>query len=167
MKGATLAALLALATSTTAEAARRPCLPPAEAEALVTVLLPDFLTAVAKRCATALPANATLRGGLDPLVARWRGEATGLEASAAAAVTKMGGGEAGAIEPAALLTVLRSGLIDELVKDVKAADCPKIDRAITLAAPLPARNLAGLFIMAAQLGGGRTRDLDICRAPTP
>ena len=165
MRVAAIVAIGAMMGATAAQSATPRCVPPAELEALAVVLLPDAVQAVGLKCATSLPATATLRSGLTPLVTRWREEAPAAMAGAAAAISRFGSAKISAADAPAMLTMMRGMMIDEMIDDVSPATCAKVERAITLAAPLPARNVAGLFVMAAQLGGRSTRGIELCPEP--
>lgn len=155
---------LALASAAGAEAANATCVPAAQAEALAIVLLPDAVDAVAQTCAATLPPTATLRAGVAPIVARWRAEGAAAMPDAAAAVSHFMDGALKGGDPAALLSLMRTTMIGSFVKDLKPGACADLDRAVALASPLPARNIAGLFVMLAQSGASGSSDLPICKA---
>lgn len=160
-------AMLALASAAGAQAAESKCVPAAEAEALAVVLLPDAVSAVAQQCAASLPPTATLRSNAAPIVGRWRAEGAAAMPGAAAAVRHFMDGDLKGGDPAAMLTLMRTAMIGSFVKDLKPGTCADIDRAVTLASPLPARNIAGLFVMLAQSGASGTSELPICKAVKP
>jgi hypothetical protein len=54
-----------------------------------------------------------------------------------------------------------------IAQDIKPADCPTIDRAISLMAPLPPANTAGLIVLFAATAGSKDKKdspLTICPA---
>jgi hypothetical protein len=44
-----------------------------------------------------------------------------------------------------------------IAQDIKPRDCPTIDRAINLMAPLPPANTAGLIVLIASVAGGKDK----------
>jgi hypothetical protein len=144
-----IAALLAAAP---AEQAQRPCLTQAQVEAMTLFALPPLLEGAAKACAPALPADSYLMNGGRTLARTLGAESSTHWASAASAVTMLGGKEF----PAGLSETTARGLIHDLVANglstVKGREqCARIDRAADLLSPLPPRNLAGLIVLGVEL----------------
>lgn len=161
----TAVAALTLTATAGVQAAPKDCLAPAEAEALVIVLLPNLATAIGQRCTATLPANATLRGGLAPLVARWRADAAGSAALAATAVGKLGGGGTEAADNAEALAMMSGSLTADVARSINPKTCVDVDRIVANLAPLPTRNLAGLFVSVFRAAG--KGGITVCEAARP
>ncbi len=149
MKSALIAALLAAAP---AEQAQRPCLTEAQVEDLALFAMPPLLEAAATACATALPADAYLTNGGRALARTLAAESPGRWAGASSTLSTMAKDKF----PAGLSEATARGLLHDLVlsglsKDGRA-QCGRINRAADLLAPLPPRNLAGLVVLAIEIG---------------
>lgn len=145
------AALWAALGATTAQAAV-PCLSEPEAEALMITLLPDVIDAAGTACAASLPPDATLRGGLPALAGRYRAEAPAAWPQARAALGKVMGEQMKGVDPELMRPLIGAMMAPMLAKEIKPADCPKIDRVVSLLSPLPARNTAGIVVLLFTLG---------------
>jgi hypothetical protein len=144
-------ALWASLGTTTAQAAI-PCLSEPEAEALMVTLLPDVITAAGTACSANLPPQATLRGGLPALLGRYRAEAPAAWPQARSALSKVMGEEMKGVDPELMRPLIGAMMAPMIAKDIKAGDCPKIERIVTLLSPLPARNTAGIVVLLFTLG---------------
>ena len=156
----TIAALWIGAGATVASAAApvtAPCLTESEGQSLVLVALPDILDAVGKTCAATLPPQAALRGGLSALVTRYRADGDATWRSAKPAIAKLGGERLQGVDPDMLRPMISVVLGPLVAKDVKPADCPKIDKVIGLLAPLPAANMAALIVQLFALGNAHAK----------
>ncbi|HEX4693747.1 hypothetical protein [Sphingomonas sp.] len=143
-------ALCAGITAASAQAADavKPCLTEAEAQAVFLAVAPDVMKAVAQKCEPSLPAAATLRGGLAAFLAPYDAAAAAAWPQAMPAIAKMAGPEAKGMDPA-LMKPMMGPMIGAMAGDaVKPKDCTTIDRAVTLLAPLPPANVAGLVVLA-------------------
>jgi hypothetical protein len=145
--------------ATTAQAATeaQPCLTEAEAQSLITAVLPDVFQQVGRTCSSVLPENATLRGGLPPLVARYQAPADLAWPQALAAFGKIGGKDMAGIDPRLLRPMMGPMIAGAIAQDIKPRDCPTIDRAIGLMSPLPPANTAGLIVLIASVAGGKDK----------
>lgn len=146
-----------------------PCVTPPEAESLVTSILPELLVQAGQVCATSLPPTALMRQTAGPFIDRYRLEAERAWPTAQAAIGKVGGPMAQAAVGSTLARPLIATLIAPLItKQLQAADCPAVDRILTLAEPLPPRNTAGLVVAILQLSNAKHPDkpvpLPICQA---
>jgi hypothetical protein len=141
--------LLMLAAALAAPPAPRPCLTEADAQAVTLVALPEIIRETGMVCATRLPATSLVRQTSGPFIAKYDAEADRAWPVARAAITRM-------IDPMAdvLLQsqyarpVLVSLLVPQLVGRIEPADCGTLDRLVTLLAPLPPRNTAGIVVTA-------------------
>jgi hypothetical protein len=145
VKSALIAALL---VATPSEQVQPPCLTQAQIEAMTLFALPPLLEGAAKACAPALPADSYLLNGGRTLAQTLAAESSAHWASAAPAVTMMGGTEF----PAGLSETTARGLIHDIVMNGLSTpkgreQCGRIDRAADLLSPLPPRNLAGLVVL--------------------
>lgn len=150
----------------TPAAAESACMTPGEARALIAGMMPDLLKATSDRCAATLPAEATLRGGLDPLLVRLRHEAAPSRLLAGVAATKMLGDTARDVSTGTKLAIIGEIFTKEITNTIKPQDCRTIDRAVALMAPLPLDNLAGLVVLMLQ-DQKPSAQFDICREARP
>jgi hypothetical protein len=156
--GAAIALWMGMAATTAQAAAEgQPCLTEAEAQSLITAVLPDVFQQVGRACSTVLPENATLRGGLPPLVARYQAPADLAWPQALAAFGKIGGKDMAGIDPKLLRPMMGPMIAGAIAQDIKPRDCATIDRAIGLMSPLPPANTAGLIVLIASVAGGKDK----------
>ena len=155
-----LAITLALVPSAL-RAAEPPCLTTAEFAALAGYALPSTIEAVTRRCSATLPADAFLRTGADPLVARYAQARPVAWPGAKAAFIKLGtGADAGAgklmlLLPDQTLQQVVDGAIQAKIADAMPVDrCGAANRLLQLLAPLPPENTAELIALAVGLGVG-------------
>ena len=168
--------LLAAALASPAQPPR-PCLTAPEAEAVTLVALPEVLRQAGVACATALPATALLRQTASPLLGRYDAEADRAWPAARAAIVKLSDPQADALLGSAFARPLLTSLVAPLIVGrIATKDCPTVDRLVTLLAPLPPRNTAGVIVttlgyLAAQkpAPGGKSpiAGLPLCPAETP
>lgn len=147
----TMAALWLGLAATTAQAAT-PCITQPEAEALAITFLPDLIDAVGTSCAASLPPQAFLRTGLAPMVSRYRAEAPAVLPQAKSGFSKLIGDTPQGIDPDLMRPMITAMLGPMLAKEIKPADCAKVDRMVGLLAPLPPANTAGIIVMLFTLG---------------
>ncbi len=154
-------AAAALIAATSAQAQEQ-CIPQREAEALFLALAPTVIASVATTCAPVLPPNALLRRSVGPLTAKFAAESDAAWPAAKEGLRKLVGPEASQMVDSELARPMVTAMIAPmLAKDVKAKDCPNIDRILTLIDPLPAKNTAALVVaildMSGKAKGGRGR----------
>lgn len=150
MKSILIAALLAAAP---AEQAQRSCLTEAQIEDLALFALPPLLEAAATACAPVLPAGAYLPNGGRALARTLAAGSSGRWAGASATLSTMAKDKF----PADLTETTARGLVHDLaLGGLKGKEgqvhCARIDRAAGLLSPLPPRNLAGLVVLAVEIG---------------
>lgn len=156
--GAAIALWMGMAATTAQAAAEaQPCLTEAEAQSLITAVLPDVFQQLGRTCSTVLPETATLRGGLPPLVARYQAPADLAWPQAMAAFGKIGGKDMAGIDPKLLRPMMGPMIGGAIAQDIKPRDCPTIDRALNLMSPLPPANTAGLIVLLASVAGGKDK----------
>jgi hypothetical protein len=157
LTGAAIALWMGMAATTAQAAEAQPCLTEAEAQSLITAVLPDVFQQVGRSCSAVLPENATLRGGLSPLVARYQAPADLAWPQAMAAFGKIGGKDMVGIDPKLLRPMMGPMIAGVIAQDIKPRDCATIDRAIGLMSPLPPANTAGLIVLLASVAGGKDK----------
>ncbi len=165
-----LAAALALFASGTAQAQTTACVTPAEAEALVLFVAPELIRQAGARCANALPAGALLRRTSGPFLERYEAETDAAWPRAKAALSRLTAPQAIQLLDSSFAAPLVASLIAPMVVgNIDAADCPQLERAATLVAPLSPRNVAGLIVLFAQVDAAHPKPqmrLPLCTAPT-
>ncbi|MBH0113385.1 hypothetical protein I5E68_10540 [Novosphingobium sp. YJ-S2-02] len=141
-------------------AAQQACLSRAEAQALLTYSLPQVIDGAGQRCQASLPANAYLRAHRAELVQRYTGQKPRHWPQARNAFLKLGEradprmGEIARQLPDKSLQPLVDATVSGLVaQTIKPDSCPQIDLAISLLAPLPPENTAGLIALFVEIAG--------------
>ncbi len=166
----TAAALLLPATAIAQEAAK-PCLEPAEAQALLTFMLPGAFDALTDQCRSALPADSVLTMSGKALAARYRPEGEAAWPVAKQAFGKMSDtAMLKILDDATLKKLVSAGIAGGLTKQVKAKDCGTVDRFVAALEPLPAKNVAMLLGALIEVGargdsqGSGSSPFNICKA---
>ena len=175
MKAAAFA-VLTLALVAAPAAAQRPCVTDGEAQAFASVAMPEIIRETGRVCTAALPATSLVRRQSGTFLAKYDAEADRSWPIARDAIVKLS-------DPAMSLLVqseyarplLTSLLVPQLVGRIAVADCSMIDRLTTLFEPLPARNTAGVIVVAlrylkAEKAKGRqveVPDLPLCSQGRP
>jgi len=166
-------AIAALAAAP-AQAQPRVCLSAPEAESIALVVMPDILRQTGTLCAARLPAASPLRERSGDLVARYDREAERAWPAAKAAILKMSVPQADLLLGSDFARPIVATLVAPLVVGrIALADCAMVDRLVTLLAPLPPRNTAGVLVtllqyLKAQKARGKTvdtPDLPLCEGP--
>lgn len=135
-----------------------PCVSAPEAEALITSILPETIEQLGSACAGTLPPGALLRQPPAALIARYRADADAAWPGAQKAVQRLAGDNIGGLLSGSLARPLIASLLaPAITRAVQPGDCPAYDRIVTLAQPLPPRNLAGLLVAAWELADARKR----------
>jgi hypothetical protein len=139
------AAWLAIIGSGTHAAAQtaQPCLTTAEAEALITAMMPAMLTAANATCSSVLPATAYLRTNSDALIRRYAAPSLAAKPVAIAALGKLAG--AGSSVTAEMFDAMAGPMLTAALADaIQPQNCRDIDRVAALLDPLPPANLSAL-----------------------
>lgn len=164
-----LIAAAALVAASSAQAQAPACIPQKEAEALFLALAPALIGSVAATCAPTLPANALLRRSVGPLTAKYAAESDAAWPAAREGLRKLLGRDAAQLVDSELARPMVTAMVAPmLAKEIKAKDCPNIDRVLELIDPLPARNTAGLVVAILDMSGagqaraGRRGDFALC-----
>lgn len=164
-------ALLWTATAASAvQAQPRPCLNEAEAEALFQVLLPDMVAEMGRVCAS-LPPSAFLRRPNPAFAARLQSGVAPALPAARSGIAKLLGPDMQAIAGSMfVLPALKVMVVPLAGQMIEPNDCPKLDRIVANLAPLPPKNLAGVFVALAQLDADRRKTgqrLPLCPMARP
>jgi len=156
--------------SAIAQAAEKPCIEPAEAQALLTFMLPGAFEALSDQCRTALPADSVLSRSGKVLAARYRPEADAAWPVARQAFGKMSDASImKLLDDATLKKLVSAGIAGELPKQVKTKDCGTVDRFVAALEPLPAKNVAMLLGALIEVGaradvqGNKSSPFNICK----
>jgi hypothetical protein len=149
----TAAAVLALVPAI-ASAAEPVCLTKREATSLIAYALPQAINGTAKRCASALPADAFLRRHGSELASRYGAQKDRYWPQAKPAFLKAlagQGGDTGGLTknlPDDSLRQLADVFVEGFVSQrIALKSCDKLDLAIDLLSPLPPENTAGLIAL--------------------
>ncbi|MES2753957.1 MAG: hypothetical protein V4659_04755 [Pseudomonadota bacterium] len=140
-------ALLLGASAAGAQTTARPCLTGPEAEAVFLAVAPPALKVAGLTCAASLPPGALLRQPSGAFVAKLEAASDAAWPAARGAIGKLAGPAVAPLLDSELARPALAGIIAPLiVADLKPADCPKLDRLLTLLSPLPARSIAALGV---------------------
>lgn len=125
------------------------CLTGPEAEALALVALPEIIRGAGTACATQLPATSLVRQPASALLARYDAEADRAWPAARAAIVKLSDPAIDALLQSQFARGVLATLVTPLlIGRIAPRDCGTIDRLVTLLAPLPPRNTAGVIVAA-------------------
>ena len=142
-------------TASPALAQKGQCLTEGEAQSVASVFAPSAVRAVRTQCASRLGADSYLNRSGDRLVAKLQAGAQGQLTNAMRGVIRLVGRDS-QIDLSSLPPEMVQPLIDPLVQaklgtaNIDAQGCRRIDRALSLIDPLPARNISGLLVMILQ-----------------
>jgi hypothetical protein len=162
-------ALAGVATAAAAQTPARPCLNGPDAEAVMLAVAPAAIKAAGGVCATALPRDAFLLQPDPAFLARMAQASDQAWPRAAAAAGRLAGPDLGQLfQGDAMRPALGVLVAAQIVSDLKPADCPKLDRILTMLSPLPAQNIAALGVTILQYAQdkavqqGRKPKLPLC-----
>lgn len=167
-----LALVIAGALACSPAAAQTRCLSAADAESIALVAMPEIVRDAGRVCSM-LPASSLLRRADGPFLQKYDREADRAWPAARVAIAKLS-------DPAVELLLLSeyarpmltSLFAPQITGRIQPADCPTLDRLVTLLEPLPARNTAGIvvatlqYLKAEKAKGKRVDipDLPVCAA---
>ena len=140
------------------------CLSVAQAEALVTYLLPTAVQASRSKCAATLPATAALMNKNSEQLAKYQAASESAWPQAKSAVSVLAGEKL----PAEIDDALLRPIADAMFTDgIKPKDYSLIDKIYGDLEPMPSSNLASLAITIVQASTkeGKKQDIPICKAP--
>lgn len=163
-----LAAVLAVVSLPAAAVAQTPakCLTGDEAEGLMTFALPGAVTALSKKCTPHLPATAALVQSAPVIAGKYQ-----IEADKAAPVAKQAFDKISGMPLAVNMNdAVFKGLIDVamgagLTERLKPGDCGQVNRFVDILQPLPARNMAQLFVVLMEVGAAGRNGAGEAEAP--
>lgn len=175
--------LAALGSATMARAAQDACLTPAELDAIFAYSMPTVIDAAGQACRPVLAPDGFLATQGTDLSARYRVAQPAAWPQAKSAVLKLGMGAvtghggglgkfAGLLPDSALQGFVTGFVSQFVVHAIHPGDCPDIEYAMRMAAPLPPENAAGLVTLVVSRverpRPGHKPDLPICTAqPVP
>lgn len=149
--------------------AARACLSGAQAEAVFLAVTPAAMKVAGVTCANSLPANALLRQPAGPFLDKMQAASNAAWPMAIDAVRRLAGPDLAPLLDTDVMRPMLGTLIAPLiVADLKPQDCPKVERILTLLAPLPPRNIAALGVTILQYAQddarrkGKTFKLPLC-----
>ena len=149
--GRFMLALIALGSATAVRAADDACMTPAELNATLVYALPVVIETTAQICRPVLAHDGYLGTQSGDLAMRYRAGQAAAWPVARAAVLKIAGGGLGkfaALLPDSALQGFAGGYVEQfVVQGVHTNDCPDIEQALALMAPLPPENTAGLIAL--------------------
>ena len=167
------AALAAVALLASPAVAQQRCITGPEAEAMTLVAMPDIIRETGSVCAAQLPATSLVRQTSSPLLSRYQVEAERAWPAARAAIVKLSDPAVDALLDSEFARpLLTSLLVPQIVGRIAVRDCATIDHLVTLLAPLPPRNTAGIVVETlrylkaekARRGVAAVPDLLLCNA---
>ncbi|MEE4315470.1 MAG: hypothetical protein V2I74_00650 [Erythrobacter sp.] len=158
-------ALVALATSHTAQAQQQACVAAADLGDTVLYAMPIAYDAVSTSCARQFKADGFMARGGDTFInnfrarqdSAWPGAFRLLKTFMARESSEAGGSDADmtamiAALPEESLRPFVDGLVGQMIaKEIKPDSCSKIERGLELLSPLPVDNVAGLMTFIAEL----------------
>lgn len=161
----------AASAQTRAPAAARPCLNGPDAEAVFLAVAPAAIKAAAVQCTSALPRTAFLIQPDPAFLNRMVAASAAAWPRAQGAAERFAGPDLGPLFQSEAMRPALGAMLGALaVADLKPADCPKVDRMLTLLSPLPPRNIAALGVTILQYvqddarRRGKTSKVPLCPA---
>mgnify|MGYP003627925332 FL=1 len=162
-------ALAGLSQSVSAQTAPMPkCVSVAQAEALVTYLLPTAVQASRNKCAATLPAATSLLKENSEQLAKYRAASEAAWPRAKGAVALLAGEKLPSEIDDTLLRPITDAMFTSLIgEEIKPKDCDLIAKIYHDLEPMPSSNLASLAISIVQAAtkDDKKQDIPICKAP--
>jgi len=162
-------AMLGLGQSAAAQAAEPTrCLSVAQAEALVTYLLPKTVDASRQKCSASLPTTSPLMVPNSERLAKYRLASETSWPQAKNAVKLLAGANFPTEMEDSLLRPVADALFTQLIgQEIKPKDCTLIDKIYRDLAPMPSANLASLAvtIVQATTKEDKAQTIPICKIP--
>ena len=163
-------AFSALAQSASAQAVTaNKCLKVAEAEALVTYLLPSAVRASRSKCAVSLPASTSLLKENSEQLAKYQAAAENAWPQAKKAVVVLAGEKLPSGIDDTLLRPITDAILSGMIgEEIKPKDCELIARIYHDLEPMPSSNVASLAvsILQAATKDDKKQDIPICKQPS-
>ena len=167
-----VSAMIALLSATSLKAAEtNQCIPAEKAESLITYILPGALGAVRTKCSNSLPSTSPLLQVDSVQMQKYKQDSQRAWPEASTAIRLLVGQDLPEnMEVDALRPFVDAMIPAMLAQEIKSKDCPTINKVYGLLEPLPTKNLAGLTVMLAQLGGDNEGErkkgpFNICKPP--
>jgi len=134
------AAVVALVGSTSAQAATKTCITPAEMNGLVAYFLPQVIDRVVETCASHLPPTSYLRTGLGARAVELRQQADAAWPLARSGFVKIGSGadekDVENLSDEAFRSLVDDGFVETLGIDIKPDTCAEVNDISEALAPL-------------------------------
>lgn len=160
-------AMTALINGTALQAAETAqCIPPEQAEDLVTYLLPAALDAAGTKCATNLPPSAAMLQTDSAQYAKYQHSAEQAWPGAKQVIGVLAGDKFPKDMDLEAVRPMIDAMIPTMIAgEIKPGDCETIDQFYTLLEPLPSANLAGLAVLIIQQATDKKEKdpLNICK----
>lgn len=144
------------------------CVPPVQAEALITYILPKAVEAARSKCNLVLPAQSALMEENSERLINYRTASEAAWPKAREAVTTIAGEKLPDELDDSLLKPMADAIFTGMVsQEIKPKDCMLIDKIYADLAPMPSTNIASLLvtIIQASTKDGDKTNLPICKAP--
>lgn len=161
-------AIIGLTQSAVAQAAEPArCLSVAQAESLVTYLLPKAVDASRTKCSASLPPTSSLLIANSQQIAKYRAASETSWPRAKTAVMVLAGDKLPPGMDDALLRPIADAMFTQLIgQEIKPKDCALIDKIYGDLEPLPSANLASLAVTIVQASAkeDKKQNIPICKA---
>ncbi|MFZ5746183.1 MAG: hypothetical protein ACOY45_00840 [Pseudomonadota bacterium] len=140
------------------------CVAPGDATGLIQAILPGMLKGMANTCRETLPPGAFILNQPAAFTAKYDAAAQAAAPQAVAAINVISGDQAVGVPPEMIMPMVQ-GMAEPLLGGlIKPEDCVGANRIVELLAPLPAENLANLFVTILQMRSAAHKDeeLPVC-----
>lgn len=162
-------AVIAMVQSGIAQAQEpQKCIPPVQAEALITYILPKAVKAAQSKCELTLPSRSALMQEQSERMIEYQEASEAAWPNAKAAVGVIAGDKFPGELDDALIRPLADAIFTGLIaEEIKPKDCGLIDKIYGDLAPMPSSNIASLTVTIIQAAtkNDEKKDLPICNAP--
>lgn len=146
-------ALCGTGAHATATVQEKPCITPAEVQAIFVSIAPGIVRSVRDTCKATLPRTAYLTTRGESLAQRYVDIAHTARPLAIAAFGRLGGEKVRDGLNDAMYEIMIEGMVGPMiVGELKPKDCPLIDRTLELLDPLPPSNMAGVITLLIEVG---------------
>ncbi len=139
------AALIALSVQPAAAATNDFCISSTETRMVLSYVAPVLVEGFVKSCTPFMAAESSLLTLGPDMAANYRAVANPTDADIEALIGKVGTAMGDAPPEDVTLAMIKSELVAEMAKDIKADDCAMADKFVTDLAALPAANMLGMI----------------------
>lgn len=144
------------------------CIPPVQAEALITYMLPKAVKAAQSKCGLALPSRSALMQEQSERLIEYQKASEKAWPNAKAAVSAIAGDKfPGELDDELIKPLADAIFIGLITEEIKPKDCGLIDKIYGDLAPMPSSNIASLTVTIIQAAtkDEKKSNLPICKAP--